>query len=183
DALELLPPAALASLNLPSLGDALKLVHAPSSDVDVSALQAGIHPAQRRLAFEELLSHQLSLRRQRMSIRRHRGPALCADGRLSTALEASLPFALTAAQQRVLGEIRGDFRSSEPMLRLVQGDVGSGKTVVAALAALAAIESGKQVALLAPTELLAEQHAASFEGWLRSEGRRVGKECRAGSGA
>ena len=173
DQLELLPAEALASLQLPSLGAALRLVHSPPADVDVSALQAGIHPAQRRLAFEELLSHQLSLRRQRMSIRRHRGPALQPDQRLSASLESSLPFALTAAQQRVLSDIRSDLVATEPMLRLVQGDVGSGKTVVAALAALAAIESGRQVAVLAPTELLAEQHATSFEGWLTPLGVNV----------
>ena len=173
DQLELLPAEALASLQLPSLGAALRLVHSPPADVDVSALQAGIHPAQRRLAFEELLSHQLSLRRQRMSIRRHRGPALQPDQRLSASLESSLPFALTAAQQRVLSDIRTDLVATEPMLRLVQGDVGSGKTVVAALAALAAIESGRQVAVLAPTELLAEQHATSFEGWLTPLGVNV----------
>src|SRR5690606_7702301 len=124
------------------------------------------HPMLRRLALEELLAHHLSLRRQRATLRQHGAPRLQAAQRLANALLARLPFALTKAQQRVLQELREDLQAARPMLRLVQGDVGSGKTVVAALAALQAIEAGHQAALMAPTELLAEQHYRNFSDWL-----------------
>ncbi len=164
-ALELLPPDALVSLQLPTLRDALLAVHRPPADADLAQLAVGTHPAQQRLAIEELLAHQLSLRRQRMAIRRSHAHALDAGTVLADALISRLGFALTAAQQRVLGELRIDMARNEPMLRLVQGDVGSGKTVVAALAAAAAIVSGHQVALMAPTELLAEQHLTNLRAW------------------
>jgi ATP-dependent DNA helicase RecG len=173
DALELLPRGALAGLGLPSLREALLTVHRPPRDADVAALLAGTHPAQRRLALEELLAHHLSLRRQRIALQRHAAPALAGDGGLAERLRESLPFALTGAQQRVFAQVRADLAQPRPMLRLVQGDVGSGKTVVAALAAMLAIGSGRQAALMAPTELLAEQHLANLRTWLEPLGVRV----------
>ena len=169
-ALELIPVELQAPLQLASLGEALLTVHRPAADTDVAALLLGRHPAQQRLAFEELLAHHLSLRRLRAQVRRHMAPPLHGDGRLRSLLQASLPFALTGAQRRVIAEVDADLARSSPMLRLVQGDVGSGKTVVAAFAALAAIEAGHQVALVAPTELLAEQHRNSFRAWLQPLG-------------
>lgn len=163
---ELLPAELRAELKLPDLRKALRFVHAPPPGTDLAALGEGRHPARRRLALEELLAHNLSLRRQRVDLRRQGAPPLQAKGALARALRARLPFALTDAQQRVLGEVLVDLRAAEPMLRLVQGDVGSGKTVVAALAALHAVEAGAQVALMAPTELLAEQHFNNFRAWL-----------------
>jgi ATP-dependent DNA helicase RecG len=172
-ALELLPRELLSELQLPSLRSALLTVHRPPRDADVPALLAGTHPAQQRLALEELLAHHLSLRRQRIAMQRHRAPALPGSGGLVERLLATLPFALTGAQQRVFAQLRADLAQGAPMLRLVQGDVGSGKTVVAALAAMLAVEAGKQAALMAPTELLAEQHLASLRAWLEPLGVRV----------
>ncbi len=173
DALELLPREMLSGMKLPSLRDALLTMHRPPRDADVAKLVAGTHPAQQRLAIEELLAHHLSLRRQRIALQQHEAPALVCRGVLVDRLQQSLPFALTGAQQRVFAQIRHDLAQPMPMLRLVQGDVGSGKTVVAALAAMLAIESGKQVALMAPTELLAEQHLVNLRGWLEPLGVRV----------
>jgi ATP-dependent DNA helicase RecG len=172
-ALELLPADSLRGLNLPSLRDALLIMHRPPRDADLAALAVGAHPAQRRLALEELLAHHLSLRRQRIAMQRHKAPALTGKGRLAADLLGSLPFKLTGAQQRVFKQIRADLKLPVPMLRLVQGDVGSGKTVVAALAAMLAVESGRQAALAAPTELLAEQHLANLRGWLEPLGVKV----------
>jgi ATP-dependent DNA helicase RecG len=163
---ELLPAGLRAELKLPDLGRALRFVHAPTVGTDLAALSDGRHPARRRLALEELLAHHLSLRRQRVDLRQQGAPPLRASGRLARSLRANLPFPLTDAQERVLGEVLQDLGASEPMLRLVQGDVGSGKTVVAAMAALHAVEAGAQVALMAPTELLAEQHFNNFRSWL-----------------
>ena len=171
--LELLPTELLAASGLPTLRDALLTVHRPPRDADVGALLAGAHPAQRRLVLEELLAHHLSLRRQRIAMQRHRAPPLAGPGKLVERLRKALPFALTGAQQRVFAQIRHDLAQPHPMLRLVQGDVGSGKTVVAALAGMLAIEHGRQVALMAPTELLAEQHLANLRGWLEPLGVRV----------
>lgn len=165
EALELIPPELCAAHHLGSLRDALMFVHRPPPHVDLTQIAAGEHPAQQRLAFEELLTHHLSLKRLRAQIRKHRAPVLRSKGDQCRALRARLPFALTGAQQRVLQEIAHDLATAKPMLRLVQGDVGSGKTVVAALAALYTIEAGAQVALVAPTELLAEQHLRSFTEW------------------
>jgi ATP-dependent DNA helicase RecG len=171
--LELLPEHLLRELHLPSLREALLTMHRPARDADVAALAAGTHPAQRRLALEELLAHHLSLRRQRIALQQHGAHALAGKGALVARLTASLPFQLTRAQQKVFAQIRSDLAHPRPMLRLVQGDVGSGKTVVAALAAMLAVEAGKQVALAAPTELLAEQHLANLRGWLEPLGVRV----------
>ncbi|HEY0503838.1 MAG TPA: ATP-dependent DNA helicase RecG [Lysobacter sp.] len=178
EALELLPPDLRAAFRLPdgralpSLREALLTVHRPAQDADIAALLAGRHPAQRRLALEELLAHHLSLRRQRIAQQAHAAPVLERDA-LAGRLRDSLPFALTGAQQRVYGQIRTDLAKPHPMLRLVQGDVGSGKTVVAAMAAMLAVEAGKQAALMAPTELLAEQHLNNLRGWLEPLGVRV----------
>ena len=171
--LELMPPGWLDGLALPSLRSALLTVHRPPPDANLAALAAGTHPAQRRLALEELLAHHLSLRRQRIALQAHHAPPLAGPGKLAKALAKQLPFALTAAQKRVFTQIREDLAQPRPMLRLVQGDVGSGKTVVAALAAMLAVEQGKQVALAAPTELLAEQHLTNLRGWLEPLGVQV----------
>ena len=171
--LELLPPEMLRDLHLPSLRQAVLDMHRPSRDADIAALAAGRHPAQRRLAVEELLAHNLSLRRQRIALQRFRAPVLSGKGKQVADFVAALPFTLTGAQQRVYKQIRDDLKKPSPMLRLVQGDVGSGKTVVAAMAAMLAVEAGKQAALAAPTELLAEQHLANLRQWLEPLGVRV----------
>ncbi|WP_372393086.1 ATP-dependent DNA helicase RecG [Xanthomonas sp. NCPPB 3582] len=171
-ALELLPPHWLQDQQLPSLRAALLTMHRPPVGTDPQQLLAGGHPAQQRLALEELLAHQLSLRRQRIALQRFRAPQL-RGGRLVQQLRKALPFQLTGAQQRVFEQIAHDLAQASPMLRLVQGDVGSGKTVVAALAAMLAVEQGKQVALAAPTELLAEQHLSNLRGWLEPLGIRI----------
>ena len=171
--LELLPPEMLRGLHLPSLRQALLGMHRPARDADLAALATGTHPAQQRLALEELLAHNLSLRRQRIALQRHRAPVLAGPGKLASELKSALPFSLTGAQTRVFAQIRHDLAQPSPMLRLVQGDVGSGKTVVAAMAAMLAVEAGKQAALAAPTELLAEQHLANLRQWLEPLGIRV----------
>ncbi len=158
--------APLLDTSLPGLVDALMLLHRPPPDVVLETLEAGRHPAQRRLALEELLAHHLSMRLRREAQRSGQALRLTRDGQLARRFLQALPFELTGAQQRVLAEIGADLDSDVPMLRLVQGDVGSGKTVVAAAAALAAIESGRQAAIMAPTELLAEQHFRNFDQWL-----------------
>ena len=162
---ELLPGPLLATLQLPALADALVYLHRPPPDAAVAELQAGRHPAQKRLAFEELLAHQLSLLNLRRALRAEPAPALARDNALLARYLDGLPFSLTAAQQNAWATLSADLAKTKPMLRLVQGDVGSGKTVVAALAALQAIGAGFAVALMAPTELLAEQHLASFRRW------------------
>lgn len=162
---ELLPGPLLATLQLPALADALVYLHRPPPDAAVAELQAGRHPAQKRLAFEELLAHQLSLLNLRRALRAEPAPALARDNALLARYLDGLPFSLTAAQQNAWATLSADLAKTKPMLRLVQGDVGSGKTVVAALAALQAIGAGFAVALMAPTELLAEQHVASFRRW------------------
>src|SRR5574337_109532 len=171
--LELIPPALCRAHGLTSLRDALLYVHRPPPDAHLGQLMLGRHPAQQRLAFEGLLTQHLSLKRMRAAVRQRRAPALGGAGELRRRLLAALPFRLTAAQQRVGDEVARDLAQVQPMLRLVQGDVGSGKTVVAALAALAAVEAGYQVALMAPTELLAEQHLANFRQWLEPLGIAV----------
>ena len=161
-----LPAEMLEPLGLPPLTDALVYLHRPPIDASAQALSERSHPAFLRLAFEEMLAHQLALRRLRRQRRGLRAPRLNGDGALRQRLLAQLPFALTAAQRRVVDEIAADLARPLPMMRLLQGDVGSGKTVVAALAALQALEAGQQVALMAPTELLSEQHLRSLSSWL-----------------
>jgi len=171
---ELLPEELRARLGLPSLLEALTAIHCPPSD-ELSALPLDArHPALRRLAFEELLAHHLSMRRLRQSLReRARAPVIAPTGELVERFLAGLPFQLTGAQRRVDAEVARDMASEQAMLRLVQGDVGSGKTVVAALAALRAVEAGWQAAVMAPTELLADQHYRNFSRWLAPLGVEV----------
>lgn len=157
-----------------SLKDALRVAHRPTPDVSVAELEAGEHPAQKRLILEELLAHHLSVLKVRQNSKAQPGIAIDVNLELIQQLLDQLPFSPTGAQQRVVEEIQADMRLSQPMMRLVQGDVGSGKTLVAALAALSAIGAGYQVALMAPTELLAEQHANNFRGWLEPMGIEVG---------
>ena len=166
-------PEVLARLRLPALEPALRLVHRPPPSADIALLNEGRHPAQRRLAFEELLAHQISLRRLRQEADRDRAWPLPRRTDLVDRGLAQLSFRLTAAQSRAWEEIASDLAREHPMMRLVQGDVGSGKTVVAALAALRATEHGAQAAVMAPTELLAEQHARNLLGWLDPLGVRV----------
>ncbi|MEL0028606.1 MAG: DEAD/DEAH box helicase, partial [Perlucidibaca sp.] len=156
------------------LADALRTVHAPPADADRQQLSRGEHPAQRRLAFEELVAHQLGLLRRRQRQRSHPAPSLPGEDSLTRAFLHQLPFRLTDAQTRVLDEISHDLASDKPMLRLVQGDVGAGKTVVAALAACPALAAGAQVAVMAPTEILAEQHRERFSHWFEPLGIKVG---------
>ncbi len=148
-----------------SLAEAIQFVHRPPPEASTKKLIEGIHPAQQRLAFEELLAHQLSKQLSRKEFKQQKAPSLKAKGSLRKKLLSSLPFEPTDAQKRVVGEILDDLIKDEPMSRLVQGDVGSGKTLVAAMAALQAIEAGFQVAIMAPTELLAEQHLRTFQQW------------------
>jgi ATP-dependent DNA helicase RecG len=163
---ELLPPDILASLDMPPLADALAYLHEPPPEADLERLAAGTHPCQQRLAFEELLAHYLSLRRLRRRSDREAAPVLDDGTDLVARFLASLPFSLTGAQDRVAREIAADLARPHPMMRLVQGDVGSGKTVVAAMAALRAVATGRQAVIMAPTELLAEQHLQNFRAWL-----------------
>jgi ATP-dependent DNA helicase RecG len=168
-----LPASVLADSQLPALREALQYVHRPPADAPVDQLLDWRHPAQRRLAYEELLAHQLSLKLLRQRIQQDPGWPLETPGSLKAALLDSLPFRPTPAQQRVLKEIEEDLKLPKPMLRLVQGDVGCGKTLVAALAATRAIETRRQVALMAPTELLADQHAQNFRRWFEPLGVEV----------
>jgi ATP-dependent DNA helicase RecG len=163
-----IPPQVLERLKLPSLVEALVAMHRPPRDADLAQLLGGRHPAQRRLAFEELLAQHLSLRLLRQTIQSDPAEPLRDAARLEPRLLASLSFKLTGAQSRALAEVDRDLASDRPMVRLVQGDVGCGKTVVAAAAAARAVGSGLQAALMAPTELLAEQHAKNFEHWFRA---------------
>jgi len=163
----------LLPAGLPSLREAVLLLQQPPPDVALSELAEGEHPAQQRLAFEELLAHQLSLRQLRAAMTHHPAPPLDGPVELVQRYLQQLPFPLTGAQRRVSEEIRRDLIQPTPMQRLVQGDVGSGKTVVAALAALQAVGSGYQAAVMAPTELLAEQHYRNFQQWLEPLGIEV----------
>jgi ATP-dependent DNA helicase RecG len=168
-----LPDELARDYHLAPLDQALRYLHRPPADADLEQLAEGRHWAQHRLAFEELLTHQLSLQRLRDSLRAQQAPLLPKAQRLPRQFLANLGFTPTGAQQRVGAEIAYDLMQHEPMLRLIQGDVGAGKTVVAACAALQALEAGYQVALMAPTELLAEQHFATFSQWLAPLGIEV----------
>ncbi|MDX9739731.1 MAG: ATP-dependent DNA helicase RecG [Gammaproteobacteria bacterium] len=164
---ELLPDDLLRRHGLPRLRDALLCVHRPPLDADAAALLDGRHPARRRLSLEELVAHQLSMRSLRERRGNQRAPVIKPDeGGLRDRFLDRLPFRLTAAQRRVIDEIDADLALPHPMQRLLQGDVGSGKTAVAAAAALAAVESGYQAVVMAPTELLAEQHYRNLRQWL-----------------
>ncbi len=167
---ELLPENVTATLTLPELTAAIRYLHRPPADADVESILEGKHPCQIRLAFEELLAHYLSLRSLRALAQNETAIALTKGDAQVKQFTASLPFELTAAQHRVVAEILSDMSEPHPMMRLIQGDVGSGKTVVAAIACLKAIGSGVQAAIMAPTELLAEQHWRSFSDWLKPLG-------------
>ncbi|WP_165664288.1 ATP-dependent DNA helicase RecG [Metapseudomonas otitidis] len=168
-----LPDELARDYRLGPLDEAIRYLHRPPPDADLEELAEGRHWAQHRLAFEELLTHQLSLQRLREQQRAQAAPELPPAKDLPRRYLANLGFQPTGAQQRVAAEIAYDLAQSEPMLRLVQGDVGAGKTVVAALAALQALEAGYQVALMAPTEILAEQHYLNFSKWLEPLGIEV----------
>ncbi|HDX1087224.1 ATP-dependent DNA helicase RecG [Pasteurella multocida] len=157
-----------------SLKEAIRFLHRPPPDVSLEALEKGTHPAQQRLIFEELLAHNLAMQKVRIGTQQFSAYPLSYQTDLKQRFLAQLPFTPTDAQVRVTQEIEQDLTNPFPMMRLVQGDVGSGKTLVAALAALLAIDNGKQVALMAPTEILAEQHATNFRRWFESLGIEVG---------
>lgn len=157
-----------------SLKEALALLHRPPPSVSAEILEKGEHPAQKRLIFEELLAHNLAMQQLRLGVKQQYAESLTYKSDLKSRFLASLPFEPTNAQKRVIEDIERDLAQPSPMMRLVQGDVGSGKTLVAALAALTSIDNGKQVALMAPTEILAEQHANNFANWLRPFGVEVG---------
>ena len=169
-----LPPALSKRFGLVELTDAIRLIHRPPLDAPLSWANKGMNPGQRRLAFEELLAHRLCMRRFKSDCRLQKAPSLAAHSRLEQQFLQRLPFKLTLAQQRASAEIAADLGNGTPMLRLLQGDVGSGKTVVAALAALQAVGAGYQVALMAPTEILAEQHLSNFQQWLQPLGVETG---------
>jgi ATP-dependent DNA helicase RecG len=168
-----LPPALLLSMNLQAFEPSVRLLHYPPQEIDAHALLDRSHPAWVRMKFDELLAQQLSLKRAQRARRTKGAPVLKTVGTLSDAFLAQLPFQLTGAQQRVLKEIRADLKNPYPMQRLLQGDVGSGKTVVAALAAAQAIDCGYQAALMAPTEILADQHFRKIAGWMAPLGVKV----------
>lgn len=157
-----------------SLTEALHFVHKPPPDANLDMLEDGQHPAQHRLVIEELLAHHLSMLKLRAQAKQDKGIAIELNNTLKNKFLSALPFSPTNAQQRVVVEIEQDLSQNVPMMRLVQGDVGSGKTLVAALAALSVMAQGLQVALMAPTELLAEQHAQNFKQWLDPLGIQVG---------
>jgi len=167
---ELLPGTLLDQLKLLPLAEALDYIHRPPPDADVTALIMRDHPTQKRLALEELLAHNLSMQKLHRLQRAQKAPVMPPGPALENKFLQRLPFKLTGAQQRVIEDIRNDLEQSKPMLRLVHGDVGSGKTVVAALAALRAADNGYQTAISAPTELLAEQHHRVFSEWLKPLG-------------
>jgi ATP-dependent DNA helicase RecG len=173
DLSELLDPLWCRAHRLPAFADAVHLLHAPPPGAPEEALQLRTHPAWQRIKFDEVLAQQLSLRRAYLARRQRGAPRLVAPGDLAERLLAALPFALTCAQQRVRAELSADLAQPYPMQRLLQGDVGSGKTIVAALAACQAIEAGWQAAFMAPTEILAEQHYLKLRAWLEPLGVTV----------
>jgi len=170
---EWLPDNMRQQFSLPSLADAIHFLHHPTRGTDLEQLKRGAHPAQYRLSFEELMAHQLSLIGKRQMAKHDRAIVVPEPGQLVDRLLAELPFSPTGAQQRVSQEILQDLGTGHPMLRLVQGDVGSGKTLVAAMAAAAVVQQGYQVAVMAPTEILAEQHYLNFKQWFEPLGIEV----------
>ncbi len=173
DLSDTLAPDLLRRLDLPGIAESIRFLHNPPPEMAQAVLEARDHPAWRRVQFDELLAQQLSLRRAYTARRARGAPRLCGTAQLTDALLASLPFRLTGAQQRAWREIAADLGQPHPMQRLLQGDVGSGKTVVAALAMLHAVEAGHQAALMAPTEILAEQHYRKLAAWLQPLGIEV----------
>ena len=168
-----LPPPLVKRLRLPDYASAVRLLHQPGPDVSARALEERTHPAWTRLKFDELLSQQLSLKRHRRARQQRSAPPLRGDGKLLRALLEQVGFTLTGAQKRTWREIKADLQRDIPMHRLLQGDVGSGKTVVAALAALTAVEAGVQAVFMAPTEILAEQHYRKLSLWCAPLGLRI----------
>ena len=173
DTSEMLPAAVLERLRLPGFNQSIRFLHHPPPEASLEQLQNREHSAWRRLAFDELLAQQLSMRRHHARRRSQDAPKLLPRRQLTAQYLQNLPFAFTAAQQRVTAEISHDLAQPHPMQRLLQGDVGSGKTVVAALAALQAVENGWQAAVMAPTEILAEQHYQKMRGWMEPLGLQV----------
>ncbi len=167
---ELLPASVRDKYGMPSLVEALSYLHQPPPEADLANIEAGKHPCQTRLCFEELLAHYMSLRNLRNLAKKASAVALLEGKDTVDKFLSELPFTLTDAQRRVIGEIAADLETPHPMMRLIQGDVGSGKTVVAAAACLRAMACGVQAAVMAPTELLAEQHWQNFCGWFRDSG-------------
>lgn len=163
---EILPASILSVYRLPAFEESLSLLHHPPVTVSITALQQRSHPAWQRIKFDELLAQQISLRCHYHQRHSQRAPTLPLQTGVQQALLEVLPFSLTDAQRKVVAEISKDLTQPYPMQRLLQGDVGSGKTVVAALAALQSIGNGYQVAVMAPTEILAEQHFRKLSGWL-----------------
>lgn len=174
DITEIIPVEILKQFSFPSLKSALSFVHRPPIDTSVDLLTERMHPYQKRLVFEELLAHRLSLLKLKKNFQTLRAVSLIKKNSLIENFIKQLPFELTSAQKRVCNEIQADLEKDYPMLRLVQGDVGSGKTIVAAMAVLQAIENGYQSAILAPTEILAEQHYRYFQKYLTPLGVKVG---------
>jgi len=170
---ETLPEKIIKKYRLAGLQESVMCLHNPPPDVSVAALQARTHPAWRRIKFDELLAQQLSMRLHYRQRRSHSAPVLVQKNKLAKLLLKQLAFELTAAQIKVSAEISRDLAAAHPMQRLLQGDVGSGKTIVAALAALQAIENGFQAALMAPTEILAEQHFQKLSAWFDPLGIQV----------
>ena len=169
-----LPDELLQQLHLPPLLQSLKFLHSPPPEYSIQDLHQGTLPAWQRLKFDELLAQQLSMRLARQQRLKGHAAALSGNGHISKLLQTNLGFALTSAQQRAINEIKTDLAQTHPMHRLLQGDVGSGKTIVCALAAAIAVEAGFQVAIMAPTEILAEQHYLKFQQWFASQGITVG---------
>jgi ATP-dependent DNA helicase RecG len=167
-----LPDSVRRELDLENLESTLRMLHEPPPGTSLAALEERSHPAWQRLKFDELLAQQLSMRRHRSERRQQVAPVLAGAGSLVARLRESLPFALTAAQERALQEIGNDLALAHPMQRLLQGDVGSGKTIVAALACAQALDHGCQAVLLAPTEILAEQHFQKIAAMLSPLGVR-----------
>lgn len=168
-----LPAEILEQYHYPSLNTALQSLHQPEQQITVEQLQQGNLPALKRLAFEELLAHHLTLLKNKIAIKKWQAPVFKATKTQTSQFISDLPFQLTAAQKRVITEITTDCTSNQPMLRLVQGDVGCGKTVVAAYAALLALSTHYQVAIMAPTELLAEQHLRNFKQWFKNHNTKI----------
>lgn len=169
---DLLPPNLYVEQS--TLKDALLYIHQPPPEANIELLTTGHHPMQQRLALEELIAHNLSMLQAKQHTQHFKACAITATNSFEPQLLTALPFSLTNAQQRVIAEIKQDMMLNKPMMRLVQGDVGSGKTLVAAVASLAVLAQGKQVVLMAPTELLAEQHTINFQQWLEPLGINVG---------
>jgi ATP-dependent DNA helicase RecG len=170
---ETLPERFLRRYGLAGIAEAVRTLHQPPPDADRAALAARTHPAWRRVKFDELLAQQLSMRIAYRARRERRAPVLAGDGPLLRRFLGTLPFRLTRAQRRAMAEILADLAQPHPMQRLLQGDVGSGKTIVAAIGCLAAVDAGWQAAVMAPTEILAEQHHRKFSEWLAPLGVRI----------